>query len=289
MSGVAAIMAGAAVASAAVGVYGQIKGASDKAAGVAANQGAQSQVTQAQLDNIADQNKQAHDINQWYTGQSQGLADRTQANSTNTIGGADGGAFTAAREGSEASRAASGNALIDGLSAGTNYSDKASDSSGAVKSENARKLVAALGFAKNKANTGAAVNSYGDALLNGGLAIQRGNEGQAAINSDQKRTDAIANLRSNLNTETHQPILSPQAQMDLTNPVGGAQFQNGQLFQVGGNLISAAGANGLIGKGVNGAVDAFGNLFQGAVPATAGVMGPQQAGIFNNLFTSPGV
>ncbi|MGZ3305963.1 MAG: hypothetical protein ACXU8U_08895 [Asticcacaulis sp.] len=263
--------------SAAAGLLGNVIGGGQKAAGVKAQQDAQNQLTQQQLNSILDQNNKAHEINQWYTGQSQGLADKTQANDVNTIGGADGGAFTTAQQAAQASRAASGNALIDGLTPARNYSDGAPDASGAVKSENARKLVDALNFAKAKSAAGATVNSYGDALLNGGLAIQRGNEGQAVINSDQKRTDAIANMRSNLNTETHQPILSPQAQADQIMPVGSGQFQNGQLLSTGGNILGALAANG-VGKG------AFDGLFQGAVPTAAGVMGPQQPGIFGGLF-----
>lgn len=268
--------------SAAAGIVGNIIGSGQKASGVAANQAAQAQVAQQQIDSIVDQDKQAHEINQWYTGQSQGLADQTQANDLNTISGADAGSFNDTRATAGAARTATGDALIDGLSTGTNYSDKADDSSGAVKSENARKLVAALSFAKNKAAAGATVNAYGDALLNGGIAIQKGNNAQAPINTAQKRTDAIANMRSNLNQETHVPILSPQAQMDLTNPVGAGQFQNGQLLQTGGNLISALGANG-VGQG------AFNGLFQGAVPSASATgmaaMGPQIPGLFGTLFS----
>lgn len=279
MAGVAsAIMAGAAVAGAAASAYGAIK----KGQGVADNSAANNQVTQDQFNRILAQTQGANDIADWYNGQSKGLADQTQGNSEKTIAGADGGAFTADQQAAQARRAAAGNALVDGAPVARNYSDTVPDSSGTVQTENARKLVDALNFSRAKANSGAAVNSFGDALLGGGLAIQRGNEGQAEINSQQKRTDAIANLRSTLNVQRNQPILSPNAQYDLAAPVGGSTFQNGQLLSTGGNVLGAAAANG--GRLIKGADGLFGPLFQGAVPSAAGVMGPQQPGIFNGIF-----
>lgn len=286
MAGIAsAIMAGAAVAGAASSVYGAVK----KGQGVADNTAAQNAITQAQFNRVINQTQNANDIATWYNGQSKDLADQTQANSTKTIAGADGGAFTTARQGAETSRAASGNALIDGLTPASNYSDNAPDATGTVKSENARKLVQALDFGHARANAGAAVNSYGDALLNGGLNIQRGNEGQAAINSQQKRTDAIANLRGNLNVQENQPIISPEAQYGLTAPVGSGAFQNGQLLQAGGNVLGAAAANGVGGKFFNG-LFAPANIPGAGVPGAAGMNtfltsgGGSAGGLFGGLF-----
>lgn len=258
MSGIAAISAGAAVAGAAAAAYGALK----KGQGATEQTGAQNQITQEQFNRQIDQERQANEIATWYNAQNQGLADRTDANSKQTIAGADGAAFTGSRDASEVSRAASGNALIDAAPTGYNYADNAPDRTGAVKSENARQLVKALDLGHARANAGAKVNSYGDALLNGGLAIQKGNQGQAAINSDQARTDKIASMRSTLNQNTHVPFISPNAQYDLAGQVGIGNMNTGSALMAGGNVVSALGSSGALKKGV----DYFGNLFGSGVP-----------------------
>lgn len=275
MSGIAAISAGAAVAGAAAAAYGAMK----KGEGVAQNNGQKDAITQEQLQRQADKERQANEIATWYNAQNAGLADETDVNSKKTISGADGAAYGTARTGAEASRAATGNALIDAAPNPVNYADNAPDSSGAVKSENANQLVKALNLGHARANAGAKVNSYGDALMSGGINIAKGSQDQAAINRRQGFVDRTAAMRSTLNDNSHQYVLSPQDAY-ANNNAGMGNINTGSALMAGGNVVSALGSNGTLGKGA----DYFGTLFQGAVPRQAGVMGPQQPGIFSGLW-----
>lgn len=263
-----------------------------KKQGVDQQQGAQSQITQEQIDRIANQERQANDISAWYNAQNGENADNSRANSLRTIAGANAPALMATEGQDVMARQAAGYAALDrtpnpSLYGTRNYSDGADDPSGAIKSENATRLVQALGIGRARADAGAKVNGWGDALLDNGIVINRGNQNQAIINRGQQTTDRIAQMKSTLNQQESVPILSPNAQYSLAGRVGVDALNTGTAIGTAGNVVSALGANGVIQK-VPGAFD---GLFQGAVPSAnatgMAAMGPQQPGLFNNMFSSP--
>jgi hypothetical protein len=263
MSGIAALSAGAAVAGAAATVYSTMK----KGEGVAQNDQAKDAITAAQIARLRDYNRKANEIALWYNDQSGG-----QFN--DTLSKTDPNFQAGVRAKSEAERAKAGVDAITAAPAPKNYSDFASDSTGAVKSENARQLVKALDLGTARAKTGAKINSYGDAALETGINLGRGAEGQGEINR-------VATLRNRLNSTSHQPVLSSEAEYGLASGVGSDAFNTGNLIQAGGNVLSAAGAYGL-------PQDAWNGLFQGPVPSAkatgAAAWGPQQPGLFYGLF-----
>ena len=234
-----AIMAGA-------GIAGNVIGALTKQSGVQQNNAAMQQIMADQLARIHDYDAQAAANAQWYNGATQGIWN-------NTLSGSLPGAQATDRASAEATRTNAGNAILDTATPAANYSDHVPDPTGATGKENARQLAKYMSLNRSRAAAGAQVNSYGDALLNTGINIGRGQQQQGFTNQ-------VGQLRTRLNQETHVPVLSDQAKAQLAGNTGSGAFDTGNLIQAGGQVLGAAGSYGV-------PQSIWSGLFQGGVGA----------------------
>lgn len=274
MSGIAAIGAAAAVAGAATSVMGALK----KGEGVAENNQAKDAITQRRLDLAREQNEMVDQINRWYNEQSKGFADQTAQNATDTIAKGDGTYITNRRAGAETDRTNASLNLLSGAPTEANYADRAPDSTGAVRSANARELAKALDLGKARAVAGAKINSYGDALTDAGMNTAAGAQNQQFINRQQNLTDKKMALKTQLTKNLYTPVLSDEAKYSLASGAGADSYRTGSLLQAGGDALSAANSYGVI-------ADAYDGLFRGSVPREAGVYGPQVPGAITRWFS----
>jgi hypothetical protein len=134
------------------------------------------------------------------------------------------------RRGAETQRVNTANATLEGAADPTNPSDNTGDSTNVVKSENARQLIKALNFGKDRARRGAAVNAYGDSALKTGIGLGRAAQEQATIGGKMQRS-----------------VIPLQAEYEEANRAGSGADTWGSLLGVGSQLAGAGASYGVGG------------------------------------------